>query len=139
MDTIGTIIWQIISERYIFVNGNLFSNCTNDIPVVDILSNGNIYGTIVNVFIEKIHSTSWWLQYSTYFIYHLNTNTQQNNNCKINLKCFVLIMNLKSFPFYPVAVGKSIIANLARLEHRDLLQDTNFLVLSVYCPLKNHM
>jgi len=31
---------------------------------------------------------------------------------------------MKSFPFYPVAVGKSIIANLARLEHRDLLQDT---------------
>ena len=127
LDTIGTIIWQIISERYIFVNGNLFSNCTNGIPVVDILSNGNLYGTIANVYFisiifhiadpcslsygqtikrtsqlqyiriylekcrdkklhvyfqnRKTHCTSWWLQYSTYFIYHLNTNTQQNNNC----------------------------------------------------------
>jgi hypothetical protein len=31
--------------------------------------------------IEKTHFTSWWLQYSTYIIYHLNTNTRQNNNC----------------------------------------------------------
>jgi len=46
---------------------------------------------------------------------------------KINFKCSVLIMNLKSFLFYPVAVGKSIIANLARLEHRNLLHDTNVL------------
>ena len=39
----------------------------------------------------------------------------------------------KSFPFYQV--GKSILANLAGLEYRDLLPDTIFL-LSVCCPLK---
>ena len=31
-----------------FANGNLFTNCTNSIPMAGILTNGNLYGTIVN-------------------------------------------------------------------------------------------
>ena len=65
------------------------------------------------------------------FIYHLKTGkiiTVQNK-----LQLFFLIKNLKIFPFYPVAVGKYILANLAVLEHRDLF------LLSVCCSLKNHM
>jgi hypothetical protein len=56
LDNIGTIIWQINSERYMFVNGSLFTNCTNGIPwpVADILSIDNLYGTIVNVYINNI-------------------------------------------------------------------------------------
>jgi hypothetical protein len=51
---IGTIIWQIKSEHYIFANGNLFTTCTNGILVVGILTNGNLFGTIVNVNINNI-------------------------------------------------------------------------------------
>ena len=54
LDTIGTIIWQINSERYMFANGSLFTNCTNGIAVADILSIDNLYGTIVNVYINNI-------------------------------------------------------------------------------------
>ena len=42
----------------------------------------------------------------------------------------------KSFPFYQV--GKSILANLAGLEYRDLLPDTIFFTLSVL-PTENHI
>jgi hypothetical protein len=31
-----------------------YLNCTKGIPVADILTNGNLYGTIVNVYINNI-------------------------------------------------------------------------------------
>jgi hypothetical protein len=37
---IGTIILQFYN---IFANGNLFTNCTNGIPVAGILNNGSLY------------------------------------------------------------------------------------------------
>ena len=72
------------------------------------------------------------------FIYNLNTNTRQSNNWKINFKCSVLIKSLKGFPFYPIAVGKSILANLACFAH-GLAPGNLFFYYRVCCPLKNHM
>jgi hypothetical protein len=51
---IGTIILQIKSERYIFANDNLFTNCTNGIPVAGILNNGSLHWTIMNVNINDL-------------------------------------------------------------------------------------
>jgi hypothetical protein len=44
---------QINSECQIVAKGNLFTNCTNGIPVPDIKNHGNLYGTIVNIYINN--------------------------------------------------------------------------------------
>jgi hypothetical protein len=58
--------------------------------------------------------------------------------CSPGMGGFSILKISMQYLFYPVAFGKSILANLAGLEHRDLLLDTIFL-LSVCCPLKSHM
>jgi hypothetical protein len=46
--------YALNSECQIVAKGNLFTNCTNGIPVPDIKNHGNLYGTIVNIYINNI-------------------------------------------------------------------------------------
>jgi hypothetical protein len=63
--TLGTIIWQINAECYIFANGNLFTICTNGITVAGILTNGKFiwnYCECLNQYGQTIKHTGQ-LQY----------------------------------------------------------------------------